>query len=113
MGKERNAPNALALLRARRERPRHDHTAKKGDELAPSHELISNEGPQSSTSSENEGAVHCSDIFPLMSVQGPNPDLSASARMSPSASCGHDAVLALGSNVPIADILSARGCPSG
>ena len=29
-----------------------------------------------------------------------NPDLSANALMSPSTSCGHDAALALGSNVP-------------
>ena len=38
-----------------------------------------------------------------MSLLGPNPDLSASARMSPSVSCGHDAVSALGSNVPCVD----------
>ena len=31
----------------------------------------------------------------------PNPDLSASAPMSPSASCGHDTASARGSNVPI------------
>jgi len=38
------------------------------------------------------------------SEMGPNPDLSASAPMSPSASCGHDTALARGSNVPECDI---------
>jgi hypothetical protein len=37
-----------------------------------------------------------------------NPDLSANALMSPSASCGHDAALALGSNVPKAAAVRYR-----
>ena len=55
---------------------------------------------------------------------GSNPDLSASSRMASSASCGHDAALALGTNVPepavssrsraapYSIILSARGAVS-
>ena len=40
------------------------------------------------------------DFAPAYDRCGSNPDLSASAPMSPSASCGHDAASALGSNVP-------------
>jgi hypothetical protein len=43
-----------------------------------------------------------------MSPSGSNPDFSASALMSPSASCGHDAALALGSYVPIASFAAAQ-----
>ena len=39
-----DAPHPLALLRARRERPR-GRAAEQSDELAPSHELASDEGP--------------------------------------------------------------------
>jgi hypothetical protein len=35
-----NTPNALHLLRARRERPRHRRAAEQRDELAPSHHSI-------------------------------------------------------------------------
>jgi hypothetical protein len=40
-----NAPGALALLRARRERPRSRHAADKRDELAPSHVSYHAENP--------------------------------------------------------------------
>ena len=43
---------------------------------------------------------------------GSNPDLSASARMSPSAWCGHDASLALGSNVPLPELMHCNKWPS-
>ena len=87
------------LLRPRRERPRRCRAAEQRDELAPSHELPSDEARNLAHHWTIRAPVHRSEIFPLMSVQGPNPDLSASARMSPSASCGHDAALALGSNM--------------
>ena len=57
------------LLRARRHRPR-CRAAEQRNELAPSHELPSDEVPQSTTSLDDQGAVHRSEIFPLMSVQG-------------------------------------------
>jgi hypothetical protein len=58
------------LLRLRGKRPRRRCAAEQGDELAPSHELPSEEARDLSTSLDDEGAVHRSEIFPLMSVRG-------------------------------------------
>jgi hypothetical protein len=42
-----DAPDALALLRARRGGPRHRHTAKEPDELAPLHSITPSARPDS------------------------------------------------------------------
>ena len=59
----RLAPAARWRQRQRR------RSAKQSNKLALV-ELPSDEAPQSSTSLDNQGAVHRSDIFLLMSVQG-------------------------------------------
>src|SRR5262245_41453883 len=58
------------LLRTRRERPSCCRTSNHFDELAPSHELPSDEACNLTHHWTVKGAVHRSEIFPLMSVQG-------------------------------------------
>jgi hypothetical protein len=72
------------LLRARRQRPNDRRAAQKHDELAPPHELPSDEAHQSSTLDHKHASQ---EIFPLMSVQGQTATNAHLARrlLSPSA----------------------------
>ena len=60
----------LALLRARRERPRGRRAADERDELSPPHELPSDEAHNLAHHWNISAPVHRSEIFPLMSSSG-------------------------------------------
>src|SRR5262249_30852763 len=64
-----DAPRGGGLLRLRRERPRRG-AAEQCDELAPPHELPSDEVHNLAHHWSISAPVHRSEIFPLMSVQG-------------------------------------------
>src|SRR5262249_4475391 len=64
----RSVASAAAVARAPRTAML--RTAEQRDELAPPHELPSDEDCNVAYHWTVKGAVHCSEIFPLMSVQG-------------------------------------------
>src|SRR5262249_41875007 len=57
-------PHSIGLLRAHRERQCRCHATEKRDELAPSHELPSDEANKATTSLDHVGAVHPQQNFP-------------------------------------------------
>src|SRR6516164_10790528 len=84
-------PHLVALLRSRHERPRHGRAAEQGDELAPSHELPSEEARNLAHHWTMRAPCIAAKSFPLMSVQGSNRESARIGLMSASTGCGRRA----------------------
>src|SRR5262249_15454923 len=73
-----DAPHFLALLRARRERPRHRRTAQKRDEVAPSHHSIN-----SSARSKNASGIFSPSDLAVVRLMTRSNLVGCSTGMSP------------------------------